>query len=159
MHYEYQQLTYLWVCLHFQFLPTFRSLNDIHSKTSFQSDLTYGLIIVLNVPTVKASSSMYVWLLRPFIKFYIFSMLFILWFGKIRNKSFNLSHESYNDLVSCCSKLVISALRSANWVVVKNLYKNLSSSSFHVYLVPFGRKINQFLALPISENSNILSLT
>lgn len=120
---------------------------------------TYGSIICLIVPLAKASRNTCVWLLGHLMKFCICFILFILWLGHMHSSNLNLSQESCSDSVSCCSKLTISALLSINWLVVRNLSKNLSSSSFHVWMVPFRRHSNHSFSLLMSEKPNICNIT
>lgn len=90
----------------------------IFSMRSF----TRGSVICLIMPPIEASSNIHVWLLRPFIKFCICSIFFILWLGHLHSSNLNLSQDSYNDSVFCCSKLTISTLLLVNWLVVKKTF-------------------------------------
>jgi len=91
---------------------------------------------------------------KPSVKIWRYCFLESSWFGRLFNIKVNLSQASYKDSVSPCLKFWISIFLSQYFDIGKYFYRNFSSSSSHVWMIPLGMVSNQSLALPVKVKGN-----
>lgn len=113
----------------------------------------------LNVLLVEASRRILVCILNPLVKCIICSIELMLWFRHFWSNNLNLSHASNNEYAYSWAKLIIMVFISTNWALEEYLSRNLSSSSFKVWITPFGIPCNQFFVRPIKGKLNKLNFT